>query len=118
MAQSKPAAPAPRIKASNLWDQGKLSSDRGRPFAGFRRVPLKGKLVLEKTQKFASDYQRTRTVEEIRRCAAVPNISFTVGEADRIGVIGRTGRGSPTLLEMLWGASNRTAGTWRSERTR
>jgi ATP-binding cassette subfamily F protein uup len=52
-----------------------------------------------------------------KRYGATPlfqNISFTVSEGDRIGVIGPNGSGKSTLLEMLIGRSSRTAGCWRS----
>jgi len=44
-----------------------------------------------------------RTVERYGVAPLFQNISFTVSEADRIGVIGPNGSGKSTLLEMLIG---------------
>jgi len=60
--------------------------------------------VREKTEKIATDCQRARTVERYGVAPLFQNISFTVSEGDRIGVIGPNGSGKSTLLEMLIGS--------------
>src|SRR6266568_2796173 len=73
MAQSSPAAPPPRTRPSN-WRIKKKSHVSGNPpLVEFPRSSLSRlNYVREKTEKFGSNYQRTRIVEEIRRRAALP----------------------------------------------
>src|SRR6266567_4727435 len=116
MAQSSPAAPPPRTRPSN-WRIKKKSHVSGNPpFVEFPRSSLSRlNYVREKTEKFGSNYQRTRIVEEIRRRAALPEYFIhrfrsgshrrdrpewvgqvdDVGDAIRSRQTGQRGRGDP-----------------------
>src|SRR5258708_18760659 len=73
MAQKSPAAPPPRTRASNWCIKKKSHVGRNPQLAEFP-LPSLSRLnyVREKTEKFASDYQRAGIVEEIRRRVALP----------------------------------------------
>src|ERR1700674_4693642 len=73
MAQSSPAAPPPRTKASNLRIKNESHLIRKQPPAEFSSPSLSRlNYVREKTEKIASDYQRARIGEEVRRRPAFP----------------------------------------------
>src|ERR1700674_1007923 len=77
MAQSSPAAPPPRTKASNLRIKNESHLIRKQPPAEFSSPSLSRlNYVQEKTEKIASDYQRARIGEEVRRRPALPEHFF------------------------------------------
>src|SRR5229473_2254547 len=73
IAQRSPAAPPPSTRASKLRIKSESHLIRNQTSAEFP-PPWLSRLnyVQEKTEKIASDYQRTRTVEEVRRRSALP----------------------------------------------
>ncbi|MGE5195150.1 MAG: ABC transporter ATP-binding protein, partial [Deltaproteobacteria bacterium] len=67
-----------------------------------RRIPLKDFIVRQMFRRSVNPYMDVR---------ALQNISLTIREGDRLGIVGHNGAGKSTLLKLLAGIYPPTAGT-------